>query len=445
MDNNEKYTSVEIQLKSIDYYVNMFLIESDDKMAIELGEMYSADTWRGVFESSYIEDLTRKTGNYKSFQIFVNMLKTALKKESNTVSIDILTYADLEALRAKKSSSNNNNNYNQNNVSSVSSNLTSNKRFLILTYNVEFDRINYPLQLNYQGKTDIHLLLDTIKKLKAKIQRYENADLNYNSSQKLPKKLEQELERLRRENSLMQEEIQRLKAAASNSDDCMSDEHEEEEEEKDAFSRQQPKKKTTTTHQNEVKILKQIIKTIEEKSIKEKNMLQKQLQKKKQECDLLKNHLTDSKLNERNLKNELRTLNHELNLIKRQQQQHQRSNSSSSLNQRRSLSRDSSPSLRQYRPRPPIQPPSATHQSRKTTSNNSNNNINNSRSSSLNRRRNSNASNISPANSLNSITMDSDDAGGSRAGPLSNNQRRFNPTEYVKNKRLKQQEIELKK
>jgi hypothetical protein len=50
VDNNEKYLSVEMQIKSIDYYVNMFMVENEEKLIIELGDMYSADTWKGVFE-----------------------------------------------------------------------------------------------------------------------------------------------------------------------------------------------------------------------------------------------------------------------------------------------------------------------------------------------------------------------------------------------------------
>jgi coiled-coil domain-containing protein 61 len=66
------------------------------------------------------------------------MLKTAFKNESNTVNLDILTYSDLENLRSKKLSNN----------SSASSKFTSsfvnnNKRYLILTYNVEFDRFDH--------------------------------------------------------------------------------------------------------------------------------------------------------------------------------------------------------------------------------------------------------------------------------------------------------------
>lgn len=70
--------------------------------------------------------------------------------------------------------------------------------------------------------------------------------------------------------------------------------------------------------QHQIKLLKQIVKTIEEKSLKEKNLLQKQLNKKKQECEALKNQLSEVKIIERNLRNELKQLANEVRLFKQQ-------------------------------------------------------------------------------------------------------------------------------
>jgi len=42
-----------------------------------------------------------------------------------------------------------------------------NKRYLILTYNAEFDRIYYPLSLPYCGKPDPVVLMQQIRQLKA--------------------------------------------------------------------------------------------------------------------------------------------------------------------------------------------------------------------------------------------------------------------------------------
>ena len=49
-----------------------------------------------------IEEITKKTGNYKKFGVFLKMLATSLTQESDSVFIDLLTYSDLEMLKNRK-------------------------------------------------------------------------------------------------------------------------------------------------------------------------------------------------------------------------------------------------------------------------------------------------------------------------------------------------------
>ena len=42
-----------------------------------------------------IEDITHKTGNHKRFAVFVEMLLSAISQRSDSVYVDLLTYADL--------------------------------------------------------------------------------------------------------------------------------------------------------------------------------------------------------------------------------------------------------------------------------------------------------------------------------------------------------------
>lgn len=60
------------------------------------------------------------------------MLESAITKSSDSVTLDLLTYADLESLRNKKHGSGRG--------TSPSHKQTQSKRYLILTYSVEFDR-----------------------------------------------------------------------------------------------------------------------------------------------------------------------------------------------------------------------------------------------------------------------------------------------------------------
>lgn len=66
--------------------------------------------------------------------------------------------------------------------------------------------------------------------------------------------------------------------------------------------------------QKEVKLLKQMIKMIEEKNLKEKNIYFKKMQQKTKEIETLKAQLEKMRVNERNLKNEIRHLNSQLKI-----------------------------------------------------------------------------------------------------------------------------------
>ncbi|GAB9472052.1 hypothetical protein Gpo141_00009244 [Globisporangium polare] len=125
--------------------------------------------WTGNFPSAYIEELTRKTGNFKRFPIFVNMLLSAISQRSDAVFIDLLTTSDLELYRKRKvgkPSFPQKPNDAFDNFPSASTPSTANKRYLILTYAVEFDRVHYPLPLNLVQTPTPEILQRTIRRLR---------------------------------------------------------------------------------------------------------------------------------------------------------------------------------------------------------------------------------------------------------------------------------------
>lgn len=90
------------------------------------------------------------------------MLESAITKSSESVILDLLTYEDLEAMWEKK-------------LGSVKKgrkevSIPQAKRYLILTYSVEFDRIHYPLALSYCGCPDPVVLQDVIRKLQVELE-----------------------------------------------------------------------------------------------------------------------------------------------------------------------------------------------------------------------------------------------------------------------------------
>ncbi|XP_051903445.1 centrosomal protein CCDC61 isoform X2 [Hippocampus zosterae] len=188
-------------------------------LLVEISDSKTADQWKGEFDPAYIEDLTRKTGNFKQFPIFCSMLESAVRKTSDSVTLDLLTYADLELLRNRKAGV-----VGRPRGHPQSSALTA-KRYLILIYTVEFDRlpclclfvsfffdvacslptrvlsfcrIHYPLPLPYVGKPDPAALQKEIRSLRS--------ELSALTSQGVGKSAELEIHRLRAELALMKEE-----------------------------------------------------------------------------------------------------------------------------------------------------------------------------------------------------------------------------------------------
>ncbi|XP_004401085.1 PREDICTED: coiled-coil domain-containing protein 61 [Odobenus rosmarus divergens] len=145
------------------------VVVSGQVLELEVEDRMTADQWRGEFDASFIEDLTHKTGNFKQFNIFCNMLESALTQSSESVTLDLLTYTDLESLRNRKMGGR------PGPLASRSAQLNS-KRYLILIYSVEFDRIHYPLPLPYQGKPDPVVLQGIIRSLKQELGRLRGLD-----------------------------------------------------------------------------------------------------------------------------------------------------------------------------------------------------------------------------------------------------------------------------
>ncbi|XP_059522072.1 centrosomal protein CCDC61 isoform X4 [Myotis daubentonii] len=145
------------------------VVVSGQVLELEVEDRMTADQWRGEFDASFIEDLTHKTGNFKQFSIFCNMLESALTQSSESVTLDLLTYTDLESLRNRKMGG-------RPGPSAARSAQLNSKRYLILIYSVEFDRIHYPLPLPYQGKPDPVFLQGIIRSLKEELGRLRGLD-----------------------------------------------------------------------------------------------------------------------------------------------------------------------------------------------------------------------------------------------------------------------------
>ncbi|XP_071395709.1 centrosomal protein CCDC61 isoform X1 [Centroberyx affinis] len=250
-------------------------------LIVEISDAMTADQWRGEFDPAYIEDLTRKTGNFKQFPIFCSMLESAARKISDSVTLDLLTYADLELLRNRKAGV----------VSrprgQQQSPALSAKRYLILIYTVEFDRIHYPLPLPYQGKPDPAALQREIRALRT--------ELNTVTSHGGHKPAEVEIQHLRAELVLVKEEKEAMAKA---------------------LERLQIGGSGSTVGREEWRV-RDMVRTLEEQLVKERAKSQRSASKRGQEQRLLMEQLEELRASECALRIRVKSLTSELALLRR--------------------------------------------------------------------------------------------------------------------------------
>lgn len=101
------------------------------------------------------------------------MLITAVQQTSDSVVVDLLTFADLEELKSRRAASSSTAAAQKPagpQAQPAQSGLQpSNKRYLILTYAAEFDRVHYPLPLAYEDRPDPDRLKGLIQQLRQQL------------------------------------------------------------------------------------------------------------------------------------------------------------------------------------------------------------------------------------------------------------------------------------
>ncbi|XP_056652266.1 centrosomal protein CCDC61 [Monodelphis domestica] len=267
---------VDYTFRGVEHVVRLAV--SGEVLELEVEDRLTTDQWRGEFDSAFIEDLTHKTGNFKQFSIFCSMLESALMQSSESVTLDLLTYTDLEALRHRKVGP-------RPGPSAPRSAQLNSKRYLILIYSVEFDRIHYPLPLPYQGKPDPVVLQGIIRSLKEEL-----AELRSRGGR------DAEIRHLREQLTRAVSEKRELEVALDRARE-------------EAGGR-------ATTHQ-EVAVLKTMVANLEEELRRERGQHHRTAGRRGQECRRLTQELEEVKSSERSLRARLKCLSSELALYKR--------------------------------------------------------------------------------------------------------------------------------
>jgi coiled-coil domain-containing protein 61 len=97
------------------------------------------------------------------------MLHSAVLQQSDAVYVDLLTYQDLELLKSRKAAA-------ASGAAAAAATQqqrqlpANNKRYLILTYASEFDRVHYPLPLLHEGQPDPQRLCGVIQQLRQQLE-----------------------------------------------------------------------------------------------------------------------------------------------------------------------------------------------------------------------------------------------------------------------------------
>lgn len=253
-------------------------------LELEVEDRMTADQWRGEFDAGFIEDLTHKTGNFKQFSIFCNMLESALTQSSESVTLDLLTYTDLESLRNRKMGG-------RPGPPAPRSAQLNSKRYLILIYSVEFDRIHYPLPLPYQGKPDPVVLQGIIRSLKEELLRLRGLE-----GQDLRDSRDTEIWHLREQVSRLAAEKRELEAQLGRSRE-------------EVLAGRQARQ--------EAEALRGLVRGLEQELRQERGVGLRGSGRRTQDCHRLAKELEEVKASERSLRARLKTLNAELALYKR--------------------------------------------------------------------------------------------------------------------------------
>lgn len=142
----------------------LYFCSTQINLTISLEQVNETMYWNGIFDARYLEEITKKAGSFKTFEVFLKMLMSGLAKETENVLIDLLSYKDLEMMRNKKSNNTTSNSINESNSNVDLSTL--NKKYLIISYTNEFEKVHFPLPISFVIQPEISLTLRTIERLK---------------------------------------------------------------------------------------------------------------------------------------------------------------------------------------------------------------------------------------------------------------------------------------
>ena len=120
---------------------------------VEVEDKLTGDSWENFYEPPSIESITSKTGSAKRFNVFCKMILTALKGTSESLQLDLLTHQDIENQQLRKG------------FNRTTDPIIMKRRYLIMSYMAEFDKVSYPIPINFNESPAPERLKLTIRRL----------------------------------------------------------------------------------------------------------------------------------------------------------------------------------------------------------------------------------------------------------------------------------------
>jgi hypothetical protein len=136
--------------------IKLGTFDASYRLVVDCEDKWTGEIWRGEFKHPYVEEMTIKAKNPKQFAVFVKMIVSAAKHESQELIIDLLSQHDLELLRQRKTGDKVNPSPNDN---------PRQNKYLILTMRGEYDKTHYPLLLPFLQEPDIQTVRRTFMRL----------------------------------------------------------------------------------------------------------------------------------------------------------------------------------------------------------------------------------------------------------------------------------------
>ena len=185
-----------VNFSNKEYYIYVQTKQDSIYITIETEQEKEILYWKKNLENQTIKETTSQMGSFKSLKAFNEMLIEGLSKKNNLITIDFCSLNEIRELAGND----NQNNQNENNI----------KKYLVIMNN-QYERIVYPIQMDYLGtNATVDLLKNTIRRIKKyKNNNSDNNDnirkLNYNLFLEKEKN-----EKLRKENENLNTKIKLL-------------------------------------------------------------------------------------------------------------------------------------------------------------------------------------------------------------------------------------------